>query len=179
VGNLETSEFILILLHSRPEGIDGRTAVQKLGYFATVQLNKHLGYEADFYGPFSTNVAANLQNLVESDFVVEKQRITSRFRKMYSYTLTDEAKIIAKNLKKKYPKEAKVINGVVKKCDKIVNCDYNVLSWAAKVHYVLTKNKKPMTYSEAIAASNKFGWRLSESQISSASKLLRELKLIT
>ncbi len=175
---MEASEFILILLNAKPHGIDGRTAVQKLGYFATVKLKKNLGYEADFYGPYSTIVAANLQNLVESDFVTERERVTSRYRKMYSYNLTDEAVSIAKNLKKKYPKEAKLIEAVVKKCDRIVNCDYNVLSWAAKVHFVLEKTNKAMTYQEAIAASNKFGWKLSESQIASAAKLLTELKLI-
>ena len=176
---MEASEFILILLNSKSEGIDGRTAVQKLGYFATVLLKENLEYGADFYGPYSTIVAANLQNLVESDFVTEKERVTSRYRKMYSYNLTEEAVFLAKNLKKKYPKDAKTIENVVRKCDKIVNCDYNVLSWAAKVHFVLEKNNKAMTYQEAIAASSKFGWKLSETQIASAAKLLKELKLIT
>ena len=175
---MEASEFIILLLNSKPNGIEGRTAVQKLGYFATVILKKNLGYEADFYGPYSTVVAANLQNLVESDFVIEKQHVTSKCRKMYSYNLNDEAVDLARKLKKTYSKEGKAIENVVKKCDKIVNCDYNVLSWAAKVHFVLQKNKKAMTYQEAIIASSKFGWKLSESQIASAAKLLRELKLI-
>lgn len=175
---MEASEFIILLLSSKPKGIDGRTAVQKLGYFATVILKKNLGYEADFYGPYSTIVAANLQNLVESDFVTEKQHVTGNCRKMYSYNLNDEAFDLAKKLKKTYPSEHKIIENVVKKCDRIVNCDYNVLSWAAKVHFVLQKNKKAMTYQEAIIASRRFGWKLSESQIAAAAKLLRELKLI-
>lgn len=175
---MEASDFILILLGSKSQGIDGRTAVQKLGYFATVKLKKSLGYEADFYGPYSTIVAANLQNLVESDFVTEKQHVTSRYRKMYSYTLTDEAVSLSKGLRKAYPKETRIIGNVVKKCDKIAKCDYNVLSWAAKVHFILEKTRKAMTYQEAITASNKFGWKLSEEQIASGAKLLRELKLI-
>lgn len=175
---MEASELIILLLGSRSQGIDGRTAVQKLGYFATVLLKKNLGYEADFYGPYSTVIAANLQNLVESDFVTEKQHITNRSRKMYSYTLNDEAINLLRELKKTYPKEARTIEIIVKKCDKIANCDYNILSWAAKVHFILDKNKRAMTYQEAIAASGKFGWKLSETQIASGAKLLRELKLI-
>jgi uncharacterized protein YwgA len=175
---LEASELILILLSSKSGGIDGRTAVQKLGYFVTVFLKKNLGYEADFYGPYSTIIAANLQNLVESDFVTEREYVTSRYRKMYSYDLNDEARLIATNIKKKYPKEAKVIENVVRKCDRIANCDYNVLSWAAKVHFILEKTNKAMTYPEAIAAGSKLGWKLSEQQIASGAKLLKELRLI-
>ena len=63
---------------------------------------------------YSTIVAANLQNLVESDFVTEKQHVTSKCRKMYSYNLNDEAVDLARKLKKTYSKEGKAIENVVK-----------------------------------------------------------------
>jgi uncharacterized protein YwgA len=167
-----------MLLSSKPNGIDGRTAVQKLGYFATVMLEKNLGYGPDFYGPYSAIVAANLQNLVETDFVTEKRIVTANHRKMYSYALNNEAAGLVKTIKKKYPKECKQIQNVVKKCGEIVNCDYNVLSWAAKVHFVLQKSEKAMTYQEAIIASRSFGWTLNQEEVDAGVKLLQELKLI-
>lgn len=166
------------MLSSKPNGIAGRTAVQKLGYFASVMLKKNLSYGPDFYGPFSAVMAANLQNLVETDFVTEKGTVTANYRKMYSYALNDEARNLAKITKKKYSKESKIIQNVVKKCDKIANCDYNVLSWAAKVHFVLQKSDKAMTYEEAITASSSFGWKLNKEQVSSGVRLLQDLKLI-
>jgi uncharacterized protein YwgA len=76
VITVEASEFILMLLSSKPDGINGRTAFQKLGYFSTIMLKQDFGYDADYYGPYSPLLAANLQNLVESDFVTEKGEVT-------------------------------------------------------------------------------------------------------
>lgn len=177
-AELEISEFILVLLDAKPCGLAGRTTVQKLGYFASIMLGKDLGYGPDFYGPFSSNVAANLQNLVETDFVTEKGTVTANYRKMYSYALNDEAKSLVKVIKKKYSKESKKIQNVVKKCDKIANCDYNVLSWAGKVHFILQKSQKAMTCEEAITASKSFGWKLNKEEVAAGVKLLQELKLI-
>jgi uncharacterized protein YwgA len=176
---LDTSEFILVLLDSKPDGLSGRTAVQKLGYFASVMIGKNLGYGPDFYGPFSSIVAANLQNLVETDFVNERGVLTANYRKLYTYSLNNEAKALAKTIKKKNLKETKTIQSVVKKCDKIVNCDYNVLSWAAKVHFVLSQQSaKALNCEEAIIASKSFGWTLNKDQVAAGVKLLQELKLI-
>ena len=175
---LEVSEFILALLDSKPNGIAGRTTVQKLGYFASIILGQDFGYGPDFYGPFSSTIAANMQNLVETDFVTERGRMTSRYRRMYSYALNDEATILTKAIKKTYSKEYRIIEWVVKKCDQIVHLNYNVLSWAAKVHFVLKRSGKSMTYDEAIAASRSFGWKLTEQEVETGVKLLQELKLI-
>jgi hypothetical protein len=79
---------------------------------------------------------------------------------------------------KKYPREYEIIKSVVGKCDEIVDCNYNALSWAAKVHFVLEKNHKSMNYQEAIAACRPFGWKLGTKEIDTAAQLLRELRLI-
>jgi uncharacterized protein YwgA len=175
---LEVSEFIIALLSSKPEGLNGRTTVQKLGYFASVILGKDMGYGPDFYGPYSSTVAANLQNLVENDFVTEKRRMTARCRTMYSYLLNDDAAALAELIIKENPTEYRQIQKVVQECDEIVHCNYNVLSWAAKVHFVLKRSQKPMSYKEAIAAGKSFGWKLGEREIDSAVKLLQAMALI-
>lgn len=175
---MEISELIIALLSAEPNGIDGRTVIQKLGYFASVKIKMEAGYGADFYGPFSPLVAKHSENLVGLDFVVEKGRRTVRDRTMYSYYLTEDGKQLAKKIEEQYPNEYSIIKNIVKKCGKIVHYNFYVLSWAAKVHFILRQTGKAMTYEEAIAASRLFGWRLSDKEIDSAVKLLLALGLI-
>jgi len=175
---MEIPEIIVAMLHVLPHGIDGRTVIQKLGYFASVKMNKDIGYKADFYGPFSSILAGHLENLVSLDFVVEKGRQTVRDRVMYSYSLTDDGQKLAWKVKEQYPKEFLIIKDVVKKCQKIARNNFYVLSWAAKVHYVLSQTKKEMTREEAIEASKLFGWNLGKKEVESAVKLLLALGLI-
>lgn len=175
---MEIPEIIVAMLYILPEGIDGRTVIQKLGYFISVKMGKDIGYQADFYGPFSPLVAAHLENLVGLDFVAERGRRTIRDHVMYSYSLTDDGQKLACGVKEQYPKEFLIIKDVVKKCQKIAHNNFYVLSWAAKVHYVLSQTKKEMTRKEAIEASKLFGWNLGEKEIESAIRLLLALGLI-
>jgi len=175
---MEIPELIIALLSVEPDGIDGRTAIQKLGYFASVKLKKNAEYGPDYYGPFSPSIAAHLENLVGLDFVVEKGRRTVRDRIMYSYHLTDDGQQISKKIKEEYPKEYSIITNVVKECGKTVHYNFYVLSWAAKVHFILEQTGRTLTYEEAIDASQLFGWNLGEKEIESAVKLLLALGLI-
>jgi len=175
---VEVPELIVAILSVEPDGIDGRTAIQKLGYFTSVKLKIDAGYGADFYGPFSPLVAAHLENLVGFDFVVEKGRRTVRDRTMYSYFLTDDGQQLAKKLTEQYSREYSTIKNIVKKCGKMVHYNFNVLSWAAKVHFILRQSKKAMTHDEAIKAGQLFGWKLDKNEVESAVKLLLALGLI-
>jgi uncharacterized protein YwgA len=175
---MEISELLLALLSICPEGIDGRTAIQKLGYLASVSMKMEAGYNADLYGPYSTLVASQLQTLVELDFVVERARRTVRNRTMYNYGLTADGRSFAVKVQRKFPREHSIIRRVVRKCNQIVHCNFLSLSWAAKVHFVLKQNDRAMTYDEAINASKSFGWELQKDQVEAGARLLTSLKLI-
>jgi uncharacterized protein YwgA len=175
---MEISELLLALLSICPEGIDGRTAIQKLGYLASVSMKMNVGYKADLYGPYSPMVASQLQTLVELDFVTERARRTSRNRTMYNYSLTKDGWSFAARIQRKFPSEYSIIRRVVRKCDQIVHCNFLSLSWAAKVHFVLKENDRKITYDEAISASKSFGWVLRQEQVKAGVKLLESLRLI-
>jgi len=175
---MEIDEIIMTLLSAAPDGIDGRTAIQKLGYFVSVKLNKDAGYGPDFYGPFSPRVASHLTNLVGLDFAVEKGRRTVRDRMMYSYDLTDDGEELVKKIREEYPEEYSTIRKVVKKCSRMVHNNIYVLSWAAKVHFILTQTGKATTYEEATEVGRLFGWAMDERQVESAVKLLLALGLV-
>lgn len=175
---MEIPELILAILGVEPDGIDGRTVIQKLGYFTSMKIKEDAGYGPDFYGPFSPLVAAHTQNLVGLDYIVEKGRRTINDRTMYSYYLTDDGEELVKKIKEEYPKEYSIIRKVVKKCGKIVHYNLHVLSWAAKVHFILRQTGKTMTYEEAIEIGRLFGWKLSEKEIESAVMLLSALGFV-
>lgn len=175
---MEVFDFLLMLLSTLPEGIKGRTVVQKLGYFASMKLKMDAGYAADYYGPYSPVVAENLRNMVELDFVVEKGRQTAHNRTMYSYFLTEDGAELVQRVEAECPKEYAVVRDIVRKCSRTVHCNYNVLSWAAKVHFVLHRAGKAMTRAEAIATSQTFGWKLGQAEVGSAVRLLSALGLI-
>lgn len=175
---MDIPELIIAVLSAEPDGIDGRTVIQKLGYFASVKLKKDAGYGPDLHGPYSRIVAAHLESLAGLDFVVEKGRRTVRDRTMYSYYLTDDGQQLAKKVEEQYPDEYSLIRKIVKKCGKMVHYNYSVLSWAAKVHFILRRAKKAMTYEQAIKAGRLFSWKLNEKEIDSAARLLSALGLI-
>lgn len=174
---MRLSEFLIAILAAEQRPTDGRTTIQKLAYFASVKTNAEMGFSAHYYGPYSAMVASQLEDLVGSDFVVETGRRTTRDRVMYSYCLTPDGEILARNIHKKYPNEYQVIKQVVNKC-RVVHNNILVLSWAAKVHYILSQTKRPMTYNEAIALGRWFGWKLPQTEVKSAINLLLSLGLI-
>ncbi|MCZ7362964.1 MAG: hypothetical protein O8C58_06495, partial [Candidatus Methanoperedens sp.] len=57
------------------------------------------------------------------------------------------------------------------------NLDVNILSWAAKVNYILAKQGTPMTPDEITMIAESFGWKLSQPQIDNAVELLKKLDL--
>lgn len=176
---MEQNELLIAMLHAEPIGqIDGRTTIQKLTYFCSVKTGIDIGFDPHYYGPYSPLVASSLENLVGFDFIVEKGRRTIRDRTMYSYFLTEDGVKLAKKIEKKHPGEHQVIKNVVNRCYHIVHNNIYVLSWAAKVHYILNQTQKPMTYDEAISTGKLFGWKLSDEESKSGLKLLLALGLL-
>ena len=177
---MEQNELLLAILHAEPaDEIEGRTTIQKLGYFSSVKTGIDMGYAPHYYGPYSPLVASHLEDLEAGDFIVEKGRRTVRDRTMYSYSLTKDGEKVAEMIEKKYPDKYQIIKNVVNRCYRIVHNNIYVLSWAAKVHYISLQTEKPMTYEEAVSTGRLFGWKLSEKGIESAVNLLLKLGLIS
>jgi len=175
---LNIPEMLISILSIDHNGIKGRTAIQKLGYFCSVKLGQEAGYGPDFYGPYSSIVASNIQDLVAMDFTTESKRRTQNQRLMYSYSLTEDGEELVNEIKRKNPEFYSTISEVVEKCRATVNNNIYILSWAAKVHFILCQTKKPITYMKAIEIGEEFGWKLNPTKIESAVQLLKALDLI-
>src|SRR4030067_569171 len=67
------------------------------------------------------------------------------------------------------------ISRIVEICRKSENFKPEILSWAAKVNYILSKKKEPMTYDAIISTAGSFCWGLSSKQIEKALEIFQKL----
>lgn len=181
---MEISDAILVAIKAAGGTISGRTAIQKLVYFAVYFKLVESKYKPHYYGPYSTEVSTILQELTYLNFINEEveTRETTGFTvsedwKRYFYTISKDGDEIIKHLKNENKSEYKQISDLVKICKETANLDGNTLSWAAKVHYILLKQDKSMTPKEVTTSAQSFGWDLSKNQIKDGEKLLIKLHL--
>lgn len=176
--NLELLDTILLTIESAGGTIPGRTTIQKLIYFESMWGVVEANYIPHYYGPYSAEVSGTIEGLVSLNFIEEKE--TSFFTKdwkRYEYKLSEDVSKLIEILKDENKKDYEKIFNLVKICKENTNLNANILSCAAKVKHILSKQNKPMTYNEIINTAKSFGWKLSEDQIDSAAKLLNNLRL--
>lgn len=178
---LDAYDTIGLTLASRDDEIVGRTTIQKLIYFETVkipQIKLREPYFAYFYGPFNKDVARSLEQMVVFD-VLEERRIRG-FHSSYLYKVTERGTPIIDKLLKKFEKTFVKIENLVNTCYEHCRLDPNVLSFAAKVHYMLQsqKSKKIITQQELMELGKSLKWNLSKGDIKEGTELLDQLDLV-
>ena len=95
---------------------------------------------------------------------------------MYKYTLTEDGKAIANRAADKNPNLHEKISQVVDECERIADLDPEILSTAAKISYIL-KREKSSSYRDINRSAKNLGWKLSGNSLRTASKLLEALGL--
>ena len=120
-------------------------------------------------------IADALESLVSADFVGEEKNITSQGRVVYLYQLMEDGKILAEEMKNKYPEIYRKVKTLIDKCWDYIRLDPEILSWMAKVHYLLKSKGKPMSIEEVEETGKRIGWELSEANVKAAIKLLEAL----
>ena len=175
---LNESAVIISMIDAAGGSVEGRTTLQKWCYFASVKTGLNFGYKPHFYGPYSETVSRTANDLITSDFLVERGRMTYHDRVMYSYALTKDGKSIAGDLKAKDQRLYNSVKEVVDICSETVGNNISILSWAAKVYFLLQSKGKEITYGEVKRIGRNMGWKLSENEIESGVKLLVALNLV-
>jgi uncharacterized protein YwgA len=168
---------MILLIDAAGGSVEGRTTLQKWLYFASVKTGLNLGFIPHFYGPFSDSVSRTIYDLIASDFLVESGRVTRYDRVIYTYTLTEDGKNIAKDLKRSNEALYRKLKEVVDTCNNVVGNNISILSWAAKTYYLLHRQSKKITYAEIRKTARSLGWQLSDTEIDSGVKLLSALRL--
>lgn len=181
---MELSDAILTTVKVAGNRVLGRTAIQKLVYFLTICNIVEARYRPHYYGPYSVDVASSIQMLSSVDFLIEEMDtpqttgyLVPENWKRYQYTLSSEGEEIVKDFEKFNRNEFENLSQIIEICGSTADYDMNILSWAAKVHYILSKKGEPMTDDAIIQTAESFGWKLSEDQVEMAMDLLENLDL--
>ncbi len=175
-------DLILLVIGSEREKIlQGRTLLQKKLCFLSVLKGEDLGFRPHYYGPYSRQVAANLDTLVRCGFLKEMTEtfptgghIFGEIRR-HTYSLTSDGKDVMDEIKKEneyesWRRELERINS------QPLTSDFNKLSIAAKIYYIV--NAKGSTTPEQIRQTAKeYGWNITDPDIDDVLSFLERLSL--
>lgn len=161
----------------------GRTLLQKAVYFVNELADLGVYFRPHYYGPYSSDVAVALENLVSIGFLNEtEERFSPDWNvwgevRRYTFELTSEGKEILKGIKA--TSGYKEINKILKKLDRFkVSQDYNKLSKAAKIYHIVKSNGE-VTVPKIKKEASLLGWSLeSTDDIDEMSSFLEKLELI-
>jgi len=181
---MKTRHLILMLLNASEGRIDSKTKLQKELYFISLMLNKDLEFKAHYYGPYSTEVETALDELIGAGFVDVKREVfgidyNRGFEfKRYNFSWTESGQELVKVLKEENPEEYKIIESFVRKLQEVGDPGYLSLSLAAKAHFILSKESKPMTRRQIRKKAKKFGWNVNDHDIDIAVDILKKLDFV-
>ena len=188
---MDYSDAVLTITGQVDGGIMGRTAIQKLIYFASQKGIVEGHFIPHYYGPYSEEVSRAIMSLLSLNFVKEALFSASdwpyNFRR-YTYSLTEEGVGLLKLIEAEYSSEYQELKTIVETSKDVAGLSILIMSCAAKVHYILKRrreamNSKPVAKRRGEAAfqiqsePQKLGWRLTTEQMEKAVELLQQLEL--
>lgn len=121
-------------------GIRGRTAVQKLAYFASCKFSgiDVPQYEPGYFGPHSAGLEQMLARLMSFGFVNENLVAGGYAR--YAYALSEDGLKMHDDAKSRHEKEFADMRKLVSDCKQECDLDIPVMSAASKIHYMVEKD---------------------------------------
>ena len=166
-------------------GRASRTVIQKLMYLSTLKGLTKASFEPHYYGPYSTEVAATLQDLASTGLVDESIQTWPSIGdpweiRRYSYAVpTEVAKALEKGLLDEERNQAESMARLVEACEKRGALNPKSLSVATKILFILHETGRPLTESQIAANAESLGWKLSKEVIEkSVVGLLSDLSLV-
>jgi uncharacterized protein YwgA len=181
---MNTSQFVLSLIHAFGGRVKGRTLLQKRGYFVSLLtgLGVDLGYQAHYYGPYSAGLDGTLTHMKNLGFVEEGTTgfgvVSGGFEmRRYDYSLTEDGERILQPFVKtaEYAKIAQAVRKIKEAGDP----DYIELSIAAKAFFILKKQQTAMTAVQLTKEAAKFNWNIPEHSLGRAVEFLSTVGLAT
>lgn len=181
---MKAYDFVHLVLSAVGGKLQGRTKLQKTVYFAGAITGDlcDLGYRAHFYGPYSSDVAAAIEELRGLGFL--KQTVTAGGAvdqrgfevARYDYELTDEGRVVAEEKSRRDPEAWNRIQQAVAQMERARDEDYVKLSVAAKKHF-LKQQTAGASDEELVRQTPRYGWQVSEEQFHEADTLLDSMNL--
>jgi uncharacterized protein YwgA len=175
--NLTARETVLLVIDAAGGTVEGRTAIQKLCYFAGLALNEDLGHRAHYFGPYSREVEIALENEAFAGDLDESMRkfvynSTGREGRAYTYELSDQGNEVTAEIRAAKPVAAERINTIVKRLGELVpEYRQHPLSLAAKVDLIL-EQQGSMSADQIPAVAKGLGWEVNDDEVAEAVDIL-------
>lgn len=157
----------------------GRTALQKLAYFAGSGLSIDLGHRAYYYGPYSSEIERLVGDLVLAELVEEKSTSIGINRegfpvRQYEYHLTEEGKQRLKAVRNTHKDVSDGLSKVIRRIIEGLGVSPSTLSAAAKVHFIESEKETKLTDDQIAAIADNRGWKLSQPEIARVRSIISE-----
>ena len=175
--HLTVREAVLTVIAAAGGALEGRTAVQKLCYFAGLALDEDLGHRAHYYGPYSREVEVALSNEAFAGDLEESMRsfsnaYTGKEGRAYKYALTPQGDEVVAGIRDTKAPAAERVERIVGQLGKLVpGFQQHPLSLAAKVDLIL-RQQGALRATEIPAVAKRLGWEVSDPEVAQAVTIL-------
>jgi len=178
---MNITDIVLIVVKHNDGQFIGKTLLQKTVYFLNELLKLGIPFKPHYYGPYSSEVAIAIENLVALGFLNEAEESFPVWGvwgevKRYIYKLTDEGKELLEDIKC-----LPLYMDIEKQLDLIgtfsESKDYDKLSKAAKIYHIV-KAKGRVIRPDIKKEADSLGWSLKDTEINGLVAFLREMDLV-
>ncbi len=179
---MDVYDTIYAILDANDNEVRGRTVIQKIVYLSNEKIPDLdvPPYKPHYYGPFSQGLGWALETMVSCYFLYEDSPPGSMYEG-YKYKLTSDGREIARMVKERNNDTFEKIAGIVKVCRDFCDLRSAPLSYASKIHYLLSSHRTGgrMSFPDAVEHAKKLQWKVSEDSAEQGAKLLEQLELVT
>ena len=179
--SLGSRYLVLSIIAANGGRLEGRTRLQKIGYFASKGGEYKIDFSPHYYGPFSSEIDDALQTLVSFGLVEETTRTPSLSErgtlvfepKLYSYSLTEKGKAILRSRVPESDPEYQRIQEEIRKIrQQKGGFQTKTLAAAAKIDFILSLLKRKASYQEISREAARLGWNLDPNEIAEVTDFL-------
>ncbi|MEM2870383.1 MAG: hypothetical protein QW379_08205 [Thermoplasmata archaeon] len=172
---MRLDDGILLAVEACEPAHVGRTALQKLMYFASRRGVVDAEFSAHYYGPYSQEVASEVASLVDLNFLEEQAGVVYASGNVgYVYRLTEEGRQVLPGGNG----QKKLIRAIVSSAVSRLSLNPRLLATAAKVHFILDSSHEPMVPQKIRERAGRLGWELEEADIFKVIDYLKDLELV-
>ena len=179
-------DILLLVVKSEGEdGLRGRTLLQKKVYFLSVLMDVDLGFSPHYYGPYSSYIASHLDSLVNCGLLREvtesfsnDQNVFGEIRR-HTYSVPDNVEPVWQDIQEQEKSQFDKWRDALKRInEQDISKDFNKLSIAAKVHYIVSWEGES-TVEQVKQVAKEYDWDVKTEDIESVLSFLTELGLVT
>lgn len=181
---LTTRDMVLLIADAVGGTVAGRTVMQKLAYFSSINLGSALGHRAYYYGPYSSKVDDALS---VASIAGELRETADRMSDWsggpdivrYTYELTETGRARLAQIKERSREHSDSITATV--CavrTAIPDLNQKMLSSAAKTYLIISDSEDDIDEGDIPGLAARLGWDLTDEQVEKTVSILQQLGLV-